>query len=109
MRSGLFALLRKRDNWYHLFGCKVVIVSIGVMVAITTEMVNVHFQIIFPRSFEKAVKVFDREGVIALISARHDSHEREIVAILMGDQMIVAVTEQKTVPVGIIAPGGGRA
>jgi len=78
------------------------------MVAIAAKYINVYLQIVFPCSFEKAVKVSDREGVIALISARHDSHEREVVAILMGNQMVAAIAKQKAVPAGIVAPGGGR-
>jgi len=44
MRDDFFALLRKRDNRYHLFGCKLFIMGIGIVVPIAAEHVNVHFQ-----------------------------------------------------------------
>lgn len=62
---------------------------------ITTELVNVHLEAIFPHSFEVAVKGLEREGVVAFTAAEQSCVQGEIMAILMRNQMVVAITKQK--------------
>jgi hypothetical protein len=109
MGNDLFTVFCKGNNRYHLFCLEVVVVGIGVMVSVTTKDANVYLEAIFPGSLEKSVKVFDRKCVVALITTRHMGMQREIMAILMYNDMVVAVTKQKAFPIGIIAPGSRRA
>jgi len=63
---------------------------------------------IFVGGLEEAVEGLERERVVGLVASRHDGEQRQIMTILMNNQMIVTVSKEITVPVGIVAPLGGR-
>ena len=81
--------------------------GLGVMVAIAAKDGNVKIESVFPGSLEKTVEGLKGEGEIALVAAWHEREERQVVAILVEHQVIVAITKDIAFAVGIVAPFGG--
>ncbi len=105
-RTGFFTVFGERNKRYNIFRLKVIIMGIRVMMSVTDENVDMEIQAMLAKCFQKAVQSFQRESVIAFIAPGHDRDENEVVTVLSDDDMIVAVSKDKTVPVMIIAPFG---
>lgn len=88
---------------------EIAIVSARVVVTVAAEDADAHGEAVFAGCFEEAVEGFERKGVIALVASGHDGEKRQVVSILMDDQVVIAIAEYITALVGIVTPfGGGR-
>jgi hypothetical protein len=62
---------------------------------------------VFSESFEQTVDSLGREGEVGFVAAWDKGKQGKVIIVLMNDQVVVAVTEDKGIAVVIIAPGGG--
>ncbi|MCP4489843.1 MAG: hypothetical protein GY820_21370 [Gammaproteobacteria bacterium] len=61
-------------------------------------------QAVFLRSFQETVGGCEGKRVVAFVSARHENVKREVMIILIYDQVIITVSEDKTVMGVIVTP-----
>lgn len=108
MRKGFLAVFRKRDDGNDALLLEIAIVGVGVVMAVAAKDADVHVEAVFLCGFEESVEGLEGKSEVALVAPGHDGEEREIVAVLMDHQVVVTVTKEIGVPVGIVAPFGGR-
>ena len=101
------AVFTQRDDGDDSLGPEIAIVGKSVMVAVAAEKCRKELDVVFADDFEELIESLKGECIVGFIASGHDGHEREVVASGGCNQMVVSVSEDVAVPVGVIAPSGG--